>query len=66
MSKKSDKRCNVTFGEKKTWSIDKIEHSEGRELTQVSMEEEVEGAIMKEKTGRFKLSHSSPLLEGDS
>ena len=55
----------MKFGKKKIWLIDKVEHSEGGDLMQVPTKESVEGAIIKENTGRFKLSCSSPLLEGD-
>ena len=44
-------------------SINKVEHKEEGTLVQVVTKKEVENAIMKENSSRFRLACSSPLLD---
>ena len=63
--KRQHKRCNSTFGERKMKSINNVEHRDNGVLMQASSKEEVEHAIMKEKSNRFRLTCISPTLEGN-
>ena len=63
--KRQFKRCNSTFGKQKMKSINKVEHVEEGNLVQVVTKEEVENAIMKENSSRFRLAYSSPLLNDE-
>ena len=46
-------------------SINNIECRDNGVLTQASSKEEVEHAIMKENSNRFRLAYTSPTLEGN-
>ena len=63
--KRQFKRCNQTFGKRKLKSIDSVEYRENGVLLQATSKEEVEYAIMKENSCRFRLAYTSPILQGD-
>lgn len=63
--KRQFKRCNSTFGKQRMKSINKVEFKEEGVLVQVVTKEEVENAIMKENSSRFRLACSSPLLNDE-
>ena len=41
---------------------EKVEHNDRGDLTQSHTKDEVESAIMKDNSGRFRLAHSYPVL----
>ena len=55
-------QCNSFFGKRRMRAIDRVEFRDGSDLVQVCNKTDVEAAIMKENTGRFKLAYSSPFL----
>ena len=61
--KRQFKRCNHTFGKKKLKAIKRVEYRENGVLIQAITKEEVEYAIMKENSARFRLAYSSPTLD---
>lgn len=63
--KRQYKRCNSTFGKRKMKSIRSVEYRDNGVLIQASSKEEVEHAIMKENSSRFRLAYTSLLLEGN-
>ena len=63
--KRQYKRCNSTFGKKKMKSINNVEYRDNGVLIQTSTKEELEHAIMKENSNRFRLAYTSPTLEGN-
>ena len=61
--KRQFKRCNNTFGKHKLKIINRVEYREDRILIQVFTKNEVENAIIKENSSRFRLTYSSLILE---
>ena len=59
------KRCNSTFGKQKMKSINKVEHKEEGVLVQVTTQDEVENAIMKENSTQFRLACSSLIFKDE-
>ena len=61
--KKQIKHFNNTFGRCKLKAINRVEYREDEELIQVSTKNEVENAIMKENSSRFRFVYSLLILE---
>ena len=61
--KRQFKQCNNTFGKKKLKAIKRVEYRENGVLIQAITKEEVEFAIIKENSARFRLAYSSPILD---
>ena len=63
--KKYCKRHNEVFEKIKIRLIDKVEYREHSCLIQVSFQDKVRAATIKENSSKFKLAYNSPLLEED-
>ena len=61
--KRQFKCCNNTFGKCKLKAINRVEYRKDGELIQVSTKNEVENAIMRENSSRFRLAYSLLILE---
>ena len=61
--KRQFKRCNSVFGKQKMKAINRVKCKEDGVLVQVTTKSEVKNVMMKENPLRFRLAHSSPLLE---
>ena len=61
--KRQFKCCNSTFRKHKLKAINRVEYRERGELIQVSTKNEVENAIMKENSSRFRLAYSTLILD---
>ena len=56
------KRLKAVFGKKKMKSISSVEYSVNGTVIRSLTKLEIEEAIMKENSSRFRLAHSSPLF----